>query len=521
MDNIVFLIPFIPLIIAILLLFVDSKKVIPRISIFFSGIIMLLSIYGTYRELVLDKPIISDGKLLIFDRLSSVLTLYVAIVGIVIRKYASKYMWDEAGYKRFFVLLNFIFSSIYFLLMSNNLLLIVLSWIGLSLSLFYLISFRADARASYFGILAFWIHKIGDIFFVLGIALLFKESHVMYLSDLNNIWLSQNMHVNLDLPATLIILGAMCKSALIPFHIWLPYTSEGPTPVSALMHAGIVNVGGIILNRFAFMFLHTHYALNFAFLMGLATAVIGSLIMLSIPDIKRALGYSTVGQMGYMIMEAGVGAFSLAIYHLMVHGIFKATLFLESGNVINQARKEPNITKSFSYKVFVEEEEKVSNKAALTIGVISIALVLYTLVEFVMEKSSANYYGALLFLAFGWFTSFQLFNTFFKTSKTQSLGTVISLITSFVLIVIIYSFVGLGFEHYLYGKNYVRLFKTAHLSFGVISISIAILTIVAIYMWILSFVKESSISSKLYRLLYEEFFIRKLILKSFKLRKEV
>ena len=113
----------------------------------------------------------------------------------------------------------------------------------------------------------------------------------------------------------LLFMGAMGKSAQFLLHTWLPYTMSGPTPVSALMHAGIVNAGGFLINRFAPLFLHTDSVLHWVFIVGLVTAVIGSVLMLAQNDIKKALGYSTMGQMGFMIMECGVGAFSLAIYH--------------------------------------------------------------------------------------------------------------------------------------------------------------------------------------------------------------
>lgn len=522
MNSVVFLIPFIPLVIALLIFFIDSKKVIPRISIFFSIIIVGLSIYGTYQQFKANQPIISDNMLLSFDRLSSILTLYVAILGIIIRKYSYKYMWDEPGFRRFFILLNFIFSSIYFLLMANHILIAIMAWVGLSLSLYYLISFRSTSKtAVYFGSITFWIHRVGDILFLLSMAVIVKQLDTVYISELKEIWLNSPFNLNLEFAAILLIFSAIVKSAIIPFHIWLPYTSEGPTPVSALMHAGIVNVGGIILNKFAFLFLHTEYALNIAFLFGLITAIIGSLIMLTMPDVKRALGYSTVGQMGYMIMEIGVGAFSLAIYHLMVHGIFKATLFLESGNVIHQARKEPNITKSVSYKVFIEEERQLNKNLNLIVIVLTVALVLYTVIEFLLKQDLSNYYAALIFLAFGWLASFQLFNTFFKVSKVQSVGIIASLIISFSLIVIIYSFLGLAFEKYLYGENYKRLFEAANLSFPIILIAVMFLLLSAVFMWFLSFYSNFSengdkikkLISKVYKLLYEEFYYRKILLK--------
>lgn len=525
MGSIVFFIPFIPLVIALLILFIDSKKVIHRISIFFSLIVATLSIYGTYQQFKYNSSIISENKLLSFDRLASILTLYVSILGVIIRKYSYKYMWDEPGYKRFFILLNFIFSSIYLLLMANHIFIIIIAWILLSLSLFYLLSFRVNSKtAVYFSSVAFWFHRLGDLFFIIAMILIVKNMKSLYLSDMKIMWLNSSGY-NLELAAIFLVLAALCKSAIIPFHFWLPYTSEGPTPVSALMHAGIVNVGGIILNKFAYLFLHTNFALNIAFIFGLVTAIVASIIMLTIPDIKRSLGYSTVGQMGYMIMEVGVGAFSLAIYHLIVHGIFKATLFLESGNVIHQARKEPNITKSFSYKVFLEEERKFNRNFQLFIGIVILALLLYTVIEFLIKEDLSNYYAALVFLAFGWFTSFQLFNSFFKVSKEQSLGLIVSLIVSFLLIVVVYSFVGLAFERYLYGDNYKRLFEASNLSFELIAVAVIFLIVSGIVVWFLSYYSQNvgSIDNRLsfikhaYRFLYEEMFFRKLLLKLFKI----
>lgn len=527
MNGIVFLIPFIPLIIALLILFIDSKKVIHRVSIFFSLGVAILSIYGTYKQFKYNQVIISENKILSFDRLASILTLYVSILGVIIRRYSYKYMWDEPGYKRFFILLNFIFSSIYFLLMANHIFIVVLAWILLSLSLFYLLSFRADSKtAVYFGSIAFWFHRLGDLFFIISMILVVRNMNSFYLSDLKDMWLNSTGY-DLEIAAIFLIFAALCKSSIIPFHFWLPYTSEGPTPVSALMHAGIVNIGGIILNKFAYIFLHTQYALNVAFIFGLITAIVASIVMLTMPDIKRALGYSTVGQMGYMIMEVGVGAFSLAIYHLIVHGIFKATLFLESGNVIHQARREPNITKSFSYKVFLEEERKFNKNFQLFIGIVILVLLLYTVVEFLVKKDLSNYYAALVFLAFGWFTSFQLFNSFFKVSREQSLGLIVSLIVSFLLIVIVYSFVGLAFESYLYGDNYKRLFEAANLSFGLISIAVLFLILSGVVVWLLSYYSINSESSNgklsfirtlsIYKFFYEEMFFRKLFLKKFKI----
>ena len=134
----------------------------------------------------------------------------------------------------------------------------------------------------------------------------------------------------------------MSKSAQFPLHIWLPRYLYAPTPVTALLHAGIINAGGFLINRLAPLFGLSSTTLHVAFVIGTLTAVLGATMMLVQNDIKNTLGFSTIGQMGYMIMECGLGAFSLAVFHLIAHGLFKATVFLNCGNVIHKARLEPH-----------------------------------------------------------------------------------------------------------------------------------------------------------------------------------
>jgi NADH-quinone oxidoreductase subunit L len=132
----------------------------------------------------------------------------------------------------------------------------------------------------------------------------------------------------------------MSKSAQFPLHIWLPRYLYAPTPVTALLHAGIINAGGFLINRLAPLFGLSSTTLHVAFFIGTLTAILGAAMMLAQNDIKNMLGFSTIGQMGYMVMECGLGAFALAIFHLCAHGLFKATLFLNSGTNIQRARTE-------------------------------------------------------------------------------------------------------------------------------------------------------------------------------------
>ena len=205
---------------------------------------------------------------------------------------------------------------------------------------------RAARRAAW---TKFAISRLGDIFLISALALVFREFGTFDFRELfaavSADYLTPERSAVLSAIGWFLMLGAVTKSAQFPLHSWLPDTMETPTPVSALMHAGIVNSGGFLINRFAPLYIHTGDVLHWVFIVRLVTAVIGSVLMLSQNDIKKSLGYSTMGQMGFMIMECGVGAFSLAIFHLIAHGLFKGTMFLSAGGIIGTARHDDGVPK--------------------------------------------------------------------------------------------------------------------------------------------------------------------------------
>ncbi len=523
MEKIILLIPAIPIIIAFLLIFVKQKELIPKVSLILSSMIALLGLYGTYYVISRDTEIVGFGGLLIYNQLSAILVPYVAILGLVIRKYAKKYMWDEAGYKRFFILLNFIFASIYLLVMSNNLIVLALAWQLMSIGLYLLVSFNVGSKTAVKN--ARWtmyIHKGADLVFLLAVVLTYKTFGSLDLVELSQKWLAMSEHA-IEEPVIFIIgllflIAAMMKSAIVPFHIWLPYTSEAPTPVSALMHAGVVNVGGILLNKLAYLLILTPAVLNIAFVVGLFTAIFASALMLVVSDIKRSLGYSTVGQMGYMIMEVGLGAFSLAIYHLMVHGIFKATLFLESGALIKYARHDPNIPERLSYKVFwAEKTGHKSNQTFYLIALFTIVPVLaFVGIKILLTDEFFEFNAAIVILAFAWLTGTQLFLSFFKVSRSDSIKVVVALISTFVLILFTYEFIGLTFEHFLYGKDALLFYKAATLNVTMLS-AMVMLAIIMMIGWLFMYrqhfveipnidVKPNKMKWLFYKLLVKEGF---------------
>lgn len=485
--------------------------------------IALLGLSGAYYVISNDAEIVGFGGLVIYNQLSAILVPYVAILGLVIRKYATKYMWDEAGYKRFFILLNFIFASIYLLVMSNNLIVLALAWQLMSIGLYLLVSFNVGSKTAVKN--ARWtmyIHKGADLVFLLAVILTYKTFHSLDLVTLSQQWLVMAEHP-IDDPVIFVIgllflIAAMMKSAIVPFHIWLPYTSEAPTPVSALMHAGVVNVGGILLNKLAYLLILTPAVLNIAFVVGLFTAIFASALMLVVSDIKRSLGYSTVGQMGYMIMEVGLGAFSLAIYHLMVHGIFKATLFLESGALIKYARHDPNIPERLSYKTFWEEKTgHKSNKTFSLIALFTIVPVLAFIgIKMVLSEEFFEFNAAIVILAFAWLTGTQLFLSFFKVSRSDSIKVVVALISTFVLILFTYEFIGLAFEQFLYGADAHLFYKAATLNVTMAS-ALVMLAIIMTIGWLFMYkqhfveipnaeVKPNKMKWLFYKLLVKEGF---------------
>src|SRR5438552_13711570 len=195
--------------------------------------------------------------------------------------------------------------------------------------------------------------RVGDVAFLSGIVLAhalygtfeFQQLFIRAAEDpiTVSLWPGSGLEISAVTAITLLIfIGAMSKSAQFPLHMWLPDSLYAPTPVHALLHAGIINAGGFLLNRLAPLYGLSPTTLHLVFAIGAMTALLGAGMMLTQNDIKKTLGYSTIGQMGYMIMECGLGAFALAVFHLIAHGLFKATVFLNCGNVIHKARHEPH-----------------------------------------------------------------------------------------------------------------------------------------------------------------------------------
>jgi len=276
------------------------------------------------------------------DQLTVVMVLVVTGVGWLIHIYATGYMAHEGGYYRFFSYLNLFMFFMLVLVLAANYVLLFVGWEGVGLSSYLLIGFYfLKKSASDAGKKAFIVNRIGDFGFMLGMFLLFRAFGTLDFVQLfakADLWPKEAAGSlgTLTFACFLLFMGACGKSAQLPLYVWLPDAMEGPTPVSALIHAAtMVTAGVYVVARSHILFMHAPTAMLVVAIVGCATAFFAATIGLVQTDIKRVLAYSTVSQLGYMFLACGVGAFSAGIFHLMTHAFFKALLFLAAGSVIH------------------------------------------------------------------------------------------------------------------------------------------------------------------------------------------
>jgi len=276
------------------------------------------------------------------DHLTVVMLLVVTGVGFLIHIYSTGYMAHEGGYYRFFSYLNLFMFFMLILVLAANFVLLFVGWEGVGLCSYLLIGFYFLRKsASDAGKKAFIVNRIGDFGFMLGMFLLFRTFGSL---DFQTVfaqaakWQPEAMGQfgTITIACLLLFVGATGKSAQIPLYVWLPDAMEGPTPVSALIHAAtMVTAGVYVVARSHVLFTHAPTAMYVVAIIGCATAFFAATIGLVQSDIKKVLAYSTVSQLGYMFLGCGVGAFSAGIFHLMTHAFFKALLFLSAGSVIH------------------------------------------------------------------------------------------------------------------------------------------------------------------------------------------
>ena len=270
------------------------------------------------------------------DELSLIMTLIVTGVGGVIHLYSSGYMHGDDGYWRFFAYLNLFIFAMLNLVLANNLVVLFLGWEGVGLCSYLLIGFwYTDLKNSEAANKAFIVNRIGDFAFLMAMFLIFSEVGSLSFDVLLGGAGAMSTGA-LSIAVFLLFIGATGKSAQIPLFVWLPDAMAGPTPVSALIHAATMVTSGLyLLARLSGLVLQTPTVMTIIAVVGAATALMAATIAITQNDIKKVLAYSTVSQLGYMFMAAGVGAFFVAIFHVLTHAFFKGCLFLGSGSVIH------------------------------------------------------------------------------------------------------------------------------------------------------------------------------------------
>ena len=285
---------------------------------------------------------------LLLDQLSITMALIVTGIGFLIHVYSAGYMHDDARFPRFFAYLNFFILMMLTLVLANNYLLLYVGWEGVGLASYLLIGFWFEKpSAADAGKKAFLVNRIGDFGLAIAIMFIWTTLGTLQFSEVfataPQAWAGTAIATTVTL---LLLLAATGKSAQIPLYVWLPDAMEGPTPVSALIHAAtMVTAGVYMLARSAVLLGLAPTTSTWVAVIGVVTALFAATIALTQTDLKRILAYSTVSQLGFMFLAVGVGAYSAAIFHLLTHAFFKALLFLGSGSVMHALHGELDIRK--------------------------------------------------------------------------------------------------------------------------------------------------------------------------------
>ncbi len=426
------------------------------------------------------------------DRLSAVMMVLIAGVGTVIYAYSIEYMYQDPHEPRYLALIGLVLFVLLCMVSSANLMMLFLFWQLLSYLLYLLAHNHSHAATLHGAFRTFTILRIGDVAFLAGIVLAHSLYGTLEFQELftraadTSVTLSPlpGWDINGTTAVTLLLfIGGMGKSAQFPLHFWLPRSLYAPTPVHALLHAGIINAGGFLINRLAPLFGLSSTTLHVAFVVGTLTAVLGATMMLAQNDIKKTLGFSTIGQMGYMIMECGLGAFSLAVFHLIAHGLFKATVFLNCGNVIHKARQEPHVPHT-------DQQEEEENFSPLTwstgfVTTLVIPLLILLVTHGVLRIPLLESQGTVIFLFFIWLTSSQAILTLTRLRAIASWKVSSAMLVTLLFVVFVYLFAVESFTAFLYPnpEEVASYFQAAHLPRGLFEAIVLMATVMTILSW--------------------------------------
>ena len=316
-----------------------------------------------YTWMVTDGVTMEVGFLV--DRLTALMMAVVTFVSLMVHIYTVGYMHDDPGYQRFFSYISLFTFSMLMLVMANNFLQLFFGWEAVGVVSYLLIGFWYTRPTAIFANMkAFLVNRVGDFGFLLGIALIlqltgsldyvevFGQAQAMK-GESSEIFAGRPWSA-LTVACICLFIGAMGKSAQMPLHVWLPDSMEGPTPISALIHAAtMVTAGVFLVARMSPLFEYSETALSFVIVIGATTALLTGFLGVVQNDIKRVVAYSTLSQLGYMMVAQGASAYSAGIYHLMTHAFFKALLFLAAGSVIIALHHEQDIRRMGGLKKYL------------------------------------------------------------------------------------------------------------------------------------------------------------------------
>jgi NADH-quinone oxidoreductase subunit L len=411
----------------------SSRPAVTTVALFFSGAAFAVALWVALRFPSLTLPYheylehwIRSGNFSVdfafyLDQLSLVMLLVVTGVGFLIHIYSVGYMWEDPSYYRFFSYLNLFMFFMLTLVLAGNYLVMFIGWEGVGLASYLLVGFwfTKDSAASA-GKKAFIVNRIGDFGFLIALFLLIK-----HFGSLNFDQLFQSITplgaetAGAGLLTTigiLLMVGACGKSAQIPLYIWLPDAMEGPTPVSALIHAAtMVTAGVYMVARSHVIFERAPIALTVVAILGTLTAFFAATIGIAQTDIKKVLAYSTISQLGYMFMACGVGAFSAGIFHLMTHAFFKGLLFLAAGSVIHAVGGEQDMRQMGGLRSFIPWTFLTMGIATLAISGIPPLAGFWSKDEILWKAYQVSWVYWLIGLITAFITSFYMFRLLFMT----------------------------------------------------------------------------------------------------------
>ena len=355
-----------------------------------------------------------------FDVLTKIMMLFIMVIGFLIYRYAQNYLESDSTRVRFLSQFNVVLFSVLLLVMSGNLLTAFVAWQLIGINLYILLNhYHYDPAANKAAKKKFVINRIGDCCFLLAIILAYHTGSAQSFESLQ-------YSSSAGFICSLLFVSVMTKCAQFPFHVWLIDTMETPTPVSALMHAGIINAGGILLTRVSQTFMQYSYLNYIVLMIGLLSAYLSIHWMNQQPDVKKKLAYSTMGQMGYMLIQCSLGAFPAAVFHLISHGFYKASLFLNFGETLRDIHEhkenESNcytLIKSFLVSVSIFGVANfIMNGSSLGMPILMYGFIFITINSMVKKVdsivvnslvSSTIYYLAIFLLLVTYFYLFQRF----------------------------------------------------------------------------------------------------------------